>query len=130
MIGAGPAGLAAAGELAARGYAVTVYDEREEVGGLVRYGIAPYRQSNEPLPDEARLLEELGVELRLGTRIDAARLRELEDEVDAVVLAVGMGADADVSYPGDDLDGVWESLPFIERLKTGRHPAARAAVSP
>ena len=45
------------------GYAVTVFDEREEVGGLVRYAIAPYRQSNEPLPDEARLLEELGVEL-------------------------------------------------------------------
>ena len=74
VIGAGPAGLAAAGELAARGYAVTVYDERDEIGGLVRYGIAPYRQTNEPLPDEARLLAELGVEFRLGTRVDPARL--------------------------------------------------------
>ncbi len=122
IVGAGPAGLAAAGELASRGYAVTVYDEREEVGGLVRYAIAPYRQTNEPLPDEARLLEELGVEFRLRTRIDAARLRELEDEVDAIVLTVGMGADVDVSYPGDDLEGVWESLPFIERLKAGDPP--------
>ena len=77
VIGAGPAGLAAAGELAARGYAVTVYDEREEVGGLVRYAIAPYRQTNEPLPDEARLLGELGIEFRLGTRVDASRLEEL-----------------------------------------------------
>ena len=114
VVGAGPAGLAAAGELAARGYAVTVYDERDEVGGLVRYAIAPYRQTNEPLPDEARLLAELGVEFRLGTRVDSARLQELVAEVDAIVLAVGMGADLDVTYEGDDLDGVWESLPFIE----------------
>jgi len=122
VIGAGPAGLAAAGELAARGHAVTVYDERDEVGGLVRYAIAPYRQTNEPLPTEARLLAELGVEFRLGTQIDAAKLRELEGECDAIVLAVGMGADADVTYEGDELDGVWESLPFIERLKTGDTP--------
>lgn len=122
VIGAGPAGLAAAGELAARGYGVTVYDEREEVGGLVRYAIAPYRQTNEPLPDEARLLTELGVEFRLGTRVDAARLEQLEAEVDAIVIAVGMGADADVSYAGDDLEGVWESLDFIEQLKTGWPP--------
>jgi glutamate synthase (NADPH/NADH) small chain len=130
VIGAGPAGLAAAGELAARGYNVTVYDERDEVGGLVRFAIAPYRQSNEPLPDEARLLIELGVEFQLQTRIDAARLEELEAEVDAIVVAVGMGADVDISYEGDDLQGVWESLPFIEHLKTGKpaHVMKRVAV--
>jgi glutamate synthase (NADPH/NADH) small chain len=129
VVGAGPAGLAAAGELAARGYAVTVYDERDEVGGLVRFAIAPYRQTNEPLPDEARLLADLGVEFRLGERIDADRLTELEREVDAVVLAVGMGADADVTYDGDDLEGVWESLPFIERLKRGERPAVGERVA-
>jgi glutamate synthase (NADPH/NADH) small chain len=130
VIGAGPAGLAAAGELAARGFAVTVYDEREEAGGLVRYGIAPYRQTSEPLPAEARALEDLGVGIRLRTRVDAARVRRLLDgEVDAVVLAVGMGPDADVSYEGDELEGVWESLPFIERLKTGRPPAVGERVA-
>ena len=129
MIGAGPAGLAAAGELAARGYAVTVLDERDEIGGLVRYGIAPYRQSNEPLPDEARLLADLGVEFRLRSRVDASRLKELESEVDAIVLAVGMGPDVDVPYEGDELDGVWESLPFIEQLKTGEAPAVGRRVA-
>jgi glutamate synthase (NADPH/NADH) small chain len=129
VVGAGPAGLAAAGELAARGYAVAVYDERAEVGGLVRYAIAPYRQTNEPLPDEARLLSELGVDFHLGTRVDSARLSELLDEVDAVVLAVGMGADVDLTYPGDDLEGVWESLPFIERVKTGEAPAVGKRVA-
>ncbi|MGZ8695059.1 MAG: NAD(P)-dependent oxidoreductase [Gaiellaceae bacterium] len=123
VIGAGPAGLACAGELAARGNDVTVYDERDEVGGLVRYAIAPYRIQADPLPAEARALEELGVRFRLGTRIDGPdALRRVADGADAVFLGVGMGADADVSYPGDDLDGVWESLLFIEALKTGRPP--------
>ncbi len=123
VIGAGPAGLACAGELAARGYAVTVYDEREEVGGLVRYAIAPYRQQRHPLPAEARALRALGVEFRLATRIDGPEaLRMIAQDVDAVFLGVGMGDDADVRYPGDELPGVWESLAFIEALKTGRAP--------
>jgi dihydropyrimidine dehydrogenase (NAD+) subunit PreT len=129
VIGAGPAGLAAAGELAARGYSVTVYDERAEVGGLVRYAIAPYRLTNEPLPHEARLLADLGVEFRLRTRVDAARLQELAAEADAIVLAVGMGADVDITYENDHLEGVWESLPFIERLKTGAPPAVGERVA-
>ncbi len=124
VIGAGPAGLVCAGELAASGYAVTVYDERREPGGLVRYGIAPYRQTNEPLPEEARMLAELGVEFRLGTPIDSPTvLRELEANADVVFLGLGMGGDVDLALPGDDLEGVWESLPFIEALKTGSAPA-------
>jgi glutamate synthase (NADPH/NADH) small chain len=123
-IGAGPAGLACAGELAALGYDVTVYDERPEPGGLVRYAIAPYRLQREPLPAEARVLAELGVHFELGIAIDSREaLAEVVGDADVVVLAVGMGADADVHYPGDDLPGVWESLPFIEAIKTGEPPA-------
>jgi glutamate synthase (NADPH/NADH) small chain len=122
VVGAGPAGLTCAGELAALGHEVTVYDEREEVGGLARYAIAPYRQLRDPLPQEARALAALGVRFRLGGRIDRARMEEIAGRADAVFLAVGMGADADVSYEGDDLPGVWESLPFIEALKTGAPP--------
>jgi dihydropyrimidine dehydrogenase (NAD+) subunit PreT len=131
VVGAGPAGLACAGDLAALGYAVTVYDEREEIGGLVRYAIAPYRQQRDPLPQELRALEALGVELRLGRTIDTReKLEALAAEVDAIVLAVGMGPDVDVAYPGDELPGVWESLRFAEALKTGEPPAVgrRAAV--
>ena len=123
VIGAGPAGLACAGELAALGYAVTVYDERLEPGGLVRYAIAPYRLFAEPLSSEARVLAELGVSFELGVAIDTPEaLASIAEDADAVVLAVGMGPDADVHYPGDDLPGVWESLPFIEAIKTGRTP--------
>ncbi len=123
VIGAGPAGLACAGELAALGYAVTVYDERPEPGGLARYAIAPYRLLEQPLAAEARVLAELGVSFQLGVAIDSREaLAAIADEADAVVLAIGLGADADVHYPGDDLPGVWESLPFIEAIKTGRLP--------
>ena len=123
VIGAGPSGLTCAGELAARGYDVTVYDEREEIGGLVRYAIAPYRQVRDPLPAEARALTELGVDLRLGRKIAGReQLAEVALEADAVFLGVGLGADTAVSSPGDDLAGVWESLVFIEALKTGGRP--------
>ena len=121
VLGAGPAGLVCAGELAALGYEVTVYEARAEPGGLARYAIAPYRQLSDPLPAEARLVADLGAEIRFGAAVEsAAALREIEAGVDAVFLAVGMGPDADVRYPGDELRDVWTSLPFIEAVKTGR----------
>ncbi len=130
VIGAGPAGLVCAGELAALGHRVTVYDEREEVGGLVRYAIAPYRIDASPLPAERHMLEAIGVELRLGTRIDSREaLDAITRDADAVFLGVGMGADADVHYPGEELPGVWDSLPFIEALKTGHPPAVGRRVA-
>jgi dihydropyrimidine dehydrogenase (NAD+) subunit PreT len=123
VIGAGPAGLVCAGELAALGFDVTVYDTRDEAGGLVRFAIAPYRQQRDPLPRELRALAELGVKFELGVAIDTPdALAYVEAFNDAVVLAVGMGADVDVAYPGDGLEGVWNSLPFIEAIKIGSSP--------
>lgn len=119
VVGAGPAGLACAGELAARGHDVTVFDEREEVGGLVRYAIAPYRIEREPLQLEQRALEALGVRFRLESSVSS--LDELA-AFDRVFLGVGMGPDSSMPLPGDDLPGVWESLPFIEALKNGTPP--------
>jgi glutamate synthase (NADPH/NADH) small chain len=130
VIGAGPAGLACAGELAARGHEVTIFDERDEVGGLVRYAIAPYRIMRDPLPAEAVALEELGVAFRLGHPVrDRATLEAIAADADAVFLAVGMGADPDVRYPGDELPGVWDSLPFIEALKSDEPPAVGRSVA-
>jgi dihydropyrimidine dehydrogenase (NAD+) subunit PreT len=120
VLGAGPAGLVCAGELAASGFDVTVYDERLEGGGLARFAIAPYRLQREPLPEELRALAHLGVRFELGVAIDTRdAIAYVEAFNDAVVLAVGMGADADVPYPGDSLPGVWNSLPFIEAIKEG-----------
>jgi len=117
VVGAGPAGLACAGELAARGHAVTVFEAREEIGGLARFAIAPYRIERAPLPAEQRALEILGVRFRLAAPIWC--VDELAD-YDAVFLGVGLGDDVPLELPGDELTGVWESLPFIEALKDGR----------
>jgi glutamate synthase (NADPH/NADH) small chain len=123
VLGAGPAGLVCGGELAALGHWVTIWDAREEIGGLARYAIAPYRQWRDPLPGEGSMIAALGVEFRLGVTVDnPTTLARIEEGADAVFLAVGLGADADVRYPGDDLRGVWESLPFIEAIKTGSAP--------
>jgi dihydropyrimidine dehydrogenase (NAD+) subunit PreT len=118
VVGAGPAGMACAGELALRGHAVTLYDERDEPGGLARFAIAPYRIGREPLPHELRVLRELGVGLEFGRRVSLADV----DAFDAVFLGVGAGPDTDVAYPGDDLPGVWNSLDFIARIKVGASP--------
>jgi glutamate synthase (NADPH/NADH) small chain len=123
VVGAGPAGLACAGELAARGHAVTVFDERAEAGGLVRYAIAPYRIQSDPLPAEQRALEDLGVRFHLGVVVDGPALRAIANSFDAVFLGVGMGADTRLDLPGAHLPGVWRSLELIEALKTGTPPA-------
>jgi dihydropyrimidine dehydrogenase (NAD+) subunit PreT len=123
VIGAGPAGLACAAELAALGYAVTVYDAREASGGLIRYAIAPYRQVADPLPQEADRIATLGVRFVMGFAVDRPdRLLQIENGADAVFLGVGLGKDLDGGYAGSDLPGVWPSLEFIEQLKTGTPP--------
>lgn len=124
VIGAGPAGLACAAELVRLGHRVTVIDARPEVGGLLRYAIAPYRQLRDPLPSEAARLARAGVRFRLGHVVDSPRrLQAIARAADAVFLGVGLGGDAAVRYPGDELPGVWDSLPFIEAIKLATPPA-------
>jgi glutamate synthase (NADPH/NADH) small chain len=125
VVGAGPAGMACAGELALRGHEVTLFDERAEPGGLARFAIAPYRIGREPLPHELRLLRELGIDLRFDTHVEPAQL----EDFDAVFLGVGGGPDTAVDYPGDEVPGVWNSLEFIEQLKTGAPPAVGRRVA-
>lgn len=130
VVGAGPAGLACAGELAARGFSVTVHDAHDAPGGLVRYAIAPYRIMDDPLPEEALALAQMGVSFELGHAIASPEeLHRLEASADAVVLAVGLGADTVSDVPGGDLPGVWESLPFIAAIKDGPPPQLGRSVA-
>ncbi len=123
VVGAGPAGLACAGELAAHGFDVAVYDADDEVGGAVRTAIAPYRQVVDPLPAERDALARLGVEFHFGVRIESREeLARLVDASDAVFLGVGLGADRRLDCPGTELAGFWQSLEFVEALKHGDPP--------
>jgi glutamate synthase (NADPH/NADH) small chain len=129
VLGAGPAGLACAAELAQRGYRVVVYEKRDFPGGLVTRGIAPYKQQFRPLPEELEQIAALGVEVRLGVAIGKdIQPAELFAAHKAVFLGVGMGDDMPAKIPGEDLPGVLESLRFIEDLKLGAAGAAGVQV--
>jgi dihydropyrimidine dehydrogenase (NAD+) subunit PreT len=121
IVGAGPAGLACAAELAERGYCVTVYERRPMAGGLVVHGIAPYKQLVEPIPAEVERIRRMGVEFRyevqVGRDITPAQLRERHM---AVFIGAGMGPDTPAGLPGEDLPGVWDSLEFVERVKASK----------
>ncbi len=121
VIGAGPAGLACAAELARLGYRVTVYERRELPGGLVTYGIAPYKQRYEPLPQEIETIRQMGVEFRFGVTVGVdISFEQLEQTHEAIFLGIGLGEDVPMEIEGEHLKGVWNSLEFIEQLKWGR----------
>lgn len=123
IIGAGPAGLACAGQLAQRGYHVSVYEQRVLPGGLVTHAIAPYKQHIEPLLEEFERLNAPSISFHFDTTVgDDISIGRLEDEHDAVFLGAGMGRDYQTNLPGEDLNGVWDSLDFIEALKLGPFP--------
>ena len=118
VIGAGPAGLAAAGELAARGHDVTVYDERDEVGGLARFAIAPYRHQRSPCRRGARARAPgRGVPPRARRSTRPSGCASSRRSTRRSSSASGIGDDVDVRYDGDERQGVWSRCRFIERLK-------------
>lgn len=126
VIGAGPAGLACAHELRKRGHRVTVFDARNVAGGLNTLGIAAYKQDTAFALTEVERVKRIGVEIRLRQRTDAAKLRRLLAEYDAVFLAIGLGRTAPLSIPGENLKGVVESLELIARTHT--QPPGRCRV--
>ena len=118
VIGAGPAGLACAAELARLGYSVVVYERHHFPGGLVTRGIAPYKQQYKPLPEEVDQIRALGVEFRFGVTVGKdVSVDQLRGDHRAIFLGVGLGDDMPARVPGEELPGVWESLRCIEALK-------------
>lgn len=120
IVGAGPAGLSAARELARAGHAVTIFERDGEAGGLDTYGVVPFRLPAEIPLWEAEQVRALGVEIRTGVTIgETIGAAELRAGFDAVVLAVGMGSVPRLGIDGEDAPGVWDALDFIRRVKTG-----------
>ena len=118
VIGAGPAGLSCAGELAKLGYAVTVFEKNPLPGGLSTYGIVVMREPIRVALEEVALIEALGVEVKTGVTVGQnVTADELLSEFDAVFLGVGMGSVPHLGIPGEDLEGVTEALSFIAETK-------------
>ena len=118
-IGAGPASLACAAELRQLGFQVTVIDKRPLPGGLNTYGVAEYKLRAADSLREVGMIRGLGVRFE-SREIDAAALAQLEREVDAVFLGVGLGAMHRLSTEGGTSSAaVVDALEFIEAYKTG-----------
>jgi len=116
VIGSGPAGIAASAELAKKGYPVTVFERREQPGGLLRYGIGAHRLPEAVLDRELQTIEQMGVTFACGQEIDLAEgITELQAGHDAVLVTVGSWTDRRLGVPGEDLDGVEGCLSFLTR---------------
>ena len=118
VVGAGPAGLSCAGELARLGYQATVFERNELPGGLSTYGIVVMREPIRVSLEEVEFIRKLGVEIRTGVEVgrDLAP-EELLERYDAVFIAAGMGAVPELGIPGEELNGFTEALSFIAETK-------------
>ena len=119
ILGAGPAGLGCAAELAQLGYDVTVFDKKQAGGGLNTYGIAYYKMRPEISLDEVKMIERLGVNFRYGVKIGQdISVADLEKDFDAIFLGLGLGGANRLGIPGEDLPEVVDALDFIEWIHT------------
>ncbi len=119
MIGAGPASLACACELRVLGYEVDIFEAKDKPSGLTVYGIAPYKITNEEVLDEvAYLQKQLGFQVHYGQSVTSReKIKELEDEYDALFIGVGLGPTRALRLPGEELPGVVGAVEFIEELR-------------
>jgi NADH-quinone oxidoreductase subunit F len=117
IVGSGPAGLTAAFYLALLGHEVTVYDDKGEAGGMLRFALPEYRLPKSVLAREIELIERAGVKFIFNTRVGFdVPLSELDDRFDAVFLSVGTWEESLLHQPGVELAGVHPALNFLEAV--------------
>ena len=117
VIGSGPAGLAAAQLLNRRGHEVTVYERRDRIGGLLRYGIPNMKLDKSVIDRRVKLMEEAGVKFvvnaDVGKDIDA---KELTEKYDSVILACGASNPRNINAPGRDANGIFFAVDFLSKV--------------
>ncbi|MGD2127041.1 MAG: FAD-dependent oxidoreductase, partial [Desulfobacteraceae bacterium] len=119
VVGSGPAGLSAAYHLARMGHPVTLIEEEEELGGLLRWGIPQYRLPQKALERDLERILSLGIRDRKGTRIDGEGFQKLRASYKAVFLASGAQRSLSLDIPGIGLEGVLLGVDFLKAVRRG-----------
>jgi len=120
VVGSGPAGLAAAADLARYGYNVTVFEKEKEIGGLLRYGIGPHRLPREVLDRELAYIEKIGVIFKPSSPVDLEKdIEKLKNDFDTVILTTGLWVDRQLGVSGEDLNGVDGCISFLNKYYRG-----------
>jgi len=114
VVGAGPAGLGCADVLVRNGIKPVVYDRHPEIGGLLTFGIPEFKLEKKVIQLRRTVFEQMGIEFRLNTEIGKdLPFQQLIDDYDAVFLGMGTYTYMKGGFPGEDLPGVHEALPFL-----------------
>ena len=113
VVGAGPAGLAAANELNLLGYNVTVFEKDEAAGGLLRYGIPNFKLNKAIIDRRIRLMEEEGIEFRYNEEVTNLQPSTFNNNYEAIVIATGTPTARDLKVPGRELEGVHLALELL-----------------
>lgn len=120
IIGAGPAGLSCAYQLARRGYPVTIFEAFPKAGGMLRYGIPPYRLPREIIDAEVQRLVDLGVTIQCNTIIGKDLLLEdLQRDYSAVYVGIGCHKGRQLGAPGEDAENIFTGAEFLHRINAG-----------
>ncbi len=131
VIGGGPAGLSAAYQLALKGHDVTIFDERAELGGMMRYGIPGFRTPRDVLDAEIQRILDLGVTARLNCRIGSdVTMAQIREDFDAVFLGLGAQAGRVLPVEGADAPNCVTATAFLKAFNDGRmrHVGKRVVV--
>jgi glutamate synthase (NADPH/NADH) small chain len=114
VIGSGPAGMAAAQQLARAGHSVTLFEKQDKIGGLLRYGIPDFKLNKNLIDRRKSQMRTEGVEFRTSTHVGVdVTTAELQRKFSAIVLAGGAEAPRDLPVPGRDIDGVHFAMDFL-----------------
>lgn len=120
IVGGGPAGLAAAHDLRRLGYQVTVYEATRQLGGMMLLGIPEYRLDRTLLANEIKVIVDLGVDVRLDTKLGSdVTLTELRTKHDAVFVAIGANLGRGLDIAGHEADGVLRAIEFLINANQG-----------